>query len=294
MNSTSAPKGTHLWIGLLCLLWGSTWVVVKDGLDHLPPFSSAGVRMLVAAPLMAIVALFFKKRDSGQKPTLGLLVAMGLCNFALTYGIVYWSMQFLPSGMVSLLWAVFPLMMAAAAPLFLNGESLSRKQWVGFLLGFVGVVSLLFNDVKDAGPESLKAGAIALLSPLSSAVGTVYVKKYGAQVSSNLLNRDALLFGAALLLGAGLLAGEKPLDIEWTGQAIFSVAYLAALGTVTTFGLYFWLLRTAPATQMSLIAYITPAIAVTLGLVVRGEPVTWTIGLGGFLIFCGVLLGAKR
>ena len=115
-----------------------------------------------------------------------------------------------------------------------------------------------------ASPPAL----LLMLSPISVVIGTTLVKRYGGGVSSTLLNRNGMFVGAALLLGAAL-ALEREAGVSWTTPAIASVLYLAIMGTVVTFSLFFWLLRYAPAHRMALIAYVTPAIALFLGWAFR-------------------------
>ena len=131
--------------------------------------------------------------------------------------------------------------------------------------------------------------ALLLLSPLVSALGTTYVKKHGGGTSSLRLNRNGMAIGALLLWGAALFA-EREASFTWDWRALFSLLYLALFGTVTAFGLYFWLLRHTPANRLSVIAYVTPAIALTLGLTLGHEPITgFTLaGLGAILV--GVFL----
>ena len=157
----------------------------------------------------------------------------------------------------------------------------------GFLFGFLGVGVLFATDIGAIGPDAVPTGLILLLSPAISALGTAVVKRRGAHVSSILLNRNGMFLGALLLcLMAGLF--ERDQAAEWTPRAIGTIVYLALAGTVVTFTLYFWLMRYAPAYKLSLIAYITPAIAIALGVIVGDEPVTvHTLG-GAALILVGV------
>ena len=119
-------------IGLLCLVWGSTWVVIQGGLQSLPPFSSAALRFAIAALCMSGLAAALGKREGGTRPGLGLSLAQGCCNFAGSYGIVYWSETRLPSSLVSVLWAVFPMMQAVAGHLYLPAERLGAGQVAGW------------------------------------------------------------------------------------------------------------------------------------------------------------------
>jgi drug/metabolite transporter (DMT)-like permease len=276
-------------IAVMCVVWGSTWLVIREGLDDVPPFTSAALRFIVAGVAMSGLSALVGEREGGRAPSTWLWVVLGLCNFAASYGIVYRTETILPSGLVALLWGVFPLMMAFAAHLYLPGEKLGRQQWLGFLLGFVGLGLLFFTDLRKFGPEGVPAALVLFLSPLVSTVGNTVVKKYGQNTSSLLLNRNGMLLGGAVL-GVVALATERGADARWTPGAIGSVAYLALFGTVLTFGLYFWLLRYVDAHKMSLIAYVTPAIALTLGPLVRAEPMTRNTIAGAACILCGVVL----
>jgi drug/metabolite transporter (DMT)-like permease len=193
----------------------------------------------------------------------------------------------LPSGLVALLWGVFPMMMAVSGHRFLARERLGTRQWLGIALGFAGLAVLYSTDLVALGPGALPAALVLLASPLVSTVGNTIVKRDGAGTSSLALNRNAMLLGAALL-GALALAVERDAEARWTPAAIASVVYLAIPGTVVTFGLYFWLLRFVDAHRLSLIAYVTPAIAIALGSLLGDEPFTATIALGGALILAGV------
>src|SRR5690606_25893154 len=157
-------------------------------------------------------------------------------------GIVYWSETRLPSGLVSVLWGVYPLLQAAAGHVALPGERLTRSQALGFVLGFAGLNTLFLADLDALGPGAPAAGPVLLFSPVVTAAGTTYVKRHGARTSSVLLNRNGMWIGAGLLWIAAL-ATERDAPLEVDAAAVLSVLYLAVVGTVVSFGIYFWLLR---------------------------------------------------
>jgi drug/metabolite transporter (DMT)-like permease len=289
-----APLPTRaliLWISLLCLVWGSTWVVIADGLDSLPPLTSAAARFVLAALAMSGVVALMARREGGEAPPWWLAFSLGTLNFAASYAIVYWSETKLPSAVVSLLWGTFPLMMAIAGYLWL-GERLRLRQATGFVIAFSGVVLLFAKDLERFGDGALGWALLALASPLVSCVGTTLVKRYGTRINSLQLNRNAMAVGAAwLVLLAFVYEREAP--ATWSPRAIGSVVYLALFGTVFTFATYFWLLRRTSAYRLSTIAYITPAIAMLLGATVRQEAVgPWTLA-GAGLVLCGVALAVR-
>jgi drug/metabolite transporter (DMT)-like permease len=281
---------------VMCLVWGSTWLVIQQGLRDLPPLTSAGVRFALAGAIMLLVAPALARREGGARPPRLLVLQQGTLNMALPYSLVYWAETRLHSSLVAILWAVFPLMMAVCAHAWLPGERMRARQWVGMLAGFGGVYLLFQNDLRDAGPQAQGAAALLLLSPLVSALGTTLVKRKGGSVSSALLNRDGMLLGGALLCAAAFVF-ERGQPVEWSTRAVLSVVYLSAVGTVLAFGLYFWVMRYAPTYQLSLIAYVTPVIAMLLGALLNDEPVGLSTIGGLALILGGVasaLLGRRR
>ena len=288
-----SPLTITLLVGVLCLAWGSTWLVIKTGLRDLPPFTSAAMRFAIAAAVMAMLAPWLTRAEGGSRPPTWLWLQMGVLNVAVSYGIVYWCQTVLPSGVTSVLWAVFPLMVAVSSHWLLQHERLRPTHWLGFVLGFVGVSLLFFTDVQSFGADGVPAGLVLLLSPLAAAVSTTVIKRHGGGVSATLLNRNAMAVGAALLFAVGLLS-ESGDEIAWTGNAVFSLLYLSLLGTCLTFGLYFWLLRYASASKLSLIAFVTPCIALLLGSTLGGEPLYWHTLAGTGAIVAGIALAVRK
>jgi drug/metabolite transporter (DMT)-like permease len=283
---------TSVLVALLCAVWGSTWIVIRGGLRDLPPFTSAAARFAVAALAMTVVARLLARREGGMRPAPWVWLVSGLTNFAGSYGIVYWVETRLPSGLVAVLWGVFPILMALATRWFLPGERLGRGSGVGLLIGLGGLLVLFRGDVAALGAGAVPAALVLLLSPIVSVVGTTVVKRYGSASSSVLMNRNAMWVGAGALglLAFGTESGATP---RWTPAAIASVVYLALAGTALTFGVYFWLLRYAEAHKLALIAYVTPVIALTLGWTLGDEPIRATTLLGTGMVVGGVVLVAR-
>ncbi len=283
-------------IALLCLIWGSTWLVIREGLRDLPPFTSLAARLLVAGALFALVGPFVARKEGGQRPSLQLSMVHGFFVVALPYGIIYWAETTLSSGLTSVLWSVYPLLLGLTAHLLLPAERLVPSQWIGLCVGFFGVALMFATDIAEAGAASVRSGLVLLASPALSALGTTLLKRHGQGTSSALLNRNGMCL-AALSLAILSWTAESGLPVRWSSAAIASVFYLALVGTVLAFGLYFWLLRHAPATRLSLIAYCTPVVAVTLGGTVGGEKIGFATLAGMALVFAGiglVLTGKRR
>lgn len=285
------PLVVRLGLALLCAIWGSTWLVIRTGLEDLPALTSAAIRFTVAVALFSALTPFLRRREGGERPPVRLVLAMGVFNFAVPYGLLYWAEQVIPSSLASVLWAVFPMMMAAAGHRWL-GERLRPIAWLGFAGGFVGVALLFATDLRALGGGAVGVALVYLLSPGISTVGHVIVKRDGARTSSVELTRGGLGV-CAVLLWAVALPLEAGEELRWTPRALFSVAYLAVVGTVVAFGIYFWLMRFAPAHQMSLIAYVVPVIALGLGWGLGNEAVGLHTLVGTGLILSGIVAVAR-
>ncbi|MEM8711295.1 MAG: EamA family transporter [Planctomycetota bacterium] len=291
----TASRGTTLAVVVMCLVWGSTWFVVREGLQDMEPLGSAGLRFALAWLIMLPLAGFIAQREGGEKPTASLVLAMAAGNFAVSYGIVYWAEETLPSGLAAVLWGIYPIQTALIGHVYLPESRIVGLQWLGLAVGFLGVALLFLTDIVSVGGDATLRGAVLLLSPTVSAFATAYVKKHGAGVSSALLNRWALFVGSVMLLVAAWSI-EGGIEVPDGPRALSSIVYLALMGTVLTFTLYFWVLRTSSAVSLSLIAYVTPAIALIVGAGLGEERVTgWTIGgLSLILLGCGLVLRKPR
>ena len=290
-----SPRPTVVYglMGLISLVWGSTWLVIRTGLDDMPPLLGAGVRFIVAGAVMAGLVPLLRAREGGERPPWNVVLAQALCQFTGNFALVYWCETVIPSGLVSVLWATFPLMMALTGHFVTRAERLHGRQWLGLVLAFVGVASLFGTDVARGGPRAVTMGLLLLLAPASVTYSTVLVKRHAARASSLILNRDSMLIGGVLLLLLSALF-ERGAPVRVTPGAVFSVLYLALLGSVVTFGAYLWLLRTVPAYRLSLVSYVTPVFALLLGRTLRAEPFGRATLAGTALVLLGVAFTLRR
>ncbi|MEZ5966963.1 MAG: EamA family transporter [Planctomycetota bacterium] len=276
---------------IMCLVWGSTWIVIKEGGRDLPPFTGAAARFVIAFLVMALAARPLARLEGGGRAPWSLVAVTGVLQFFVSYAIVYWSETVLPAGLTAVLWSVYPLFVGLLSLWMLPGERLVSRQWLGFGLAFVGIAFLFWTDLMQAGAGHVRAGLVLLLSPFVVALANVYLRPRAAGVSAVLLNRDGLLVGATLLTLLAFTC-ERPLQVQWSRAALFSVGYLAAFGTCLTFSLYFWMLRYLSVGTLALMSYITPLVALTLGSIV-GESYSGHTALGTAIVLLGVALARR-
>ena len=276
---------------LLCFIWGSTWLVIKVGYGGLGPFNVAALRFLAAGLLCApLVPLVRARWPRGREEWL-LVTFVGVALFGVDYGLIYWSEQFIDSGLTAVLFATLPLITIFTAHLYVPGEPITPRKLAGTLLAFVGVIAL-FGDRLRLDPEKAVAMTAVVVATAFAAAASVATKRHGAALHPAALNAPAMLVGAATLIGASLASGEA-FAMPRDRQTIAAIAYLALAGSVVSFLAYFSLLKTWSTTSVSFISVFTPAIALVLGFVFLGERPTPLTAIGGALILAGVTLAVK-
>ena len=292
MGGVSAPGPARLGAAflLLTLIWGTTWAVIRVGLEGLPPLTGVGLRFLVAGAILLALVPAFGVRFAWSRRELGLWLMNGLFAFSASYVIVYWAEQYIPSGLTALLFATYPLFVAALAHFALPGERLTPFAAGGILLGFAGVAVIFSDDLAALGGARVREVAVVLLgSPVVSAVATVAVKRWGHGIHPLSLTAVPMLLTGVLVGGLALaLEGRTPLVFD--ARSVGALLYLAVLGSAVTFTVYYWMLSHVAATQVALIAYTIPIVAVAVGAAAFDEPVRARVVAGGVLVLAGVAI----
>jgi drug/metabolite transporter (DMT)-like permease len=280
-------------IGVLILIWGTTWAAIRIGLEGLPPLTGLSLRFAIAAAALLALAPVLGVRLGQTQVERRLWLASTLLNFCISYGILYWAEQWVPSGLTAVLFATFPLWTGLLAHFALPGERLTPRAFVGALVGFAGVAVIFSEDLRSlGGPQVAFAAAIVLLSPVSSALGSVAIKRWGQGIHP--LSLSAVPMGmTALVMGPVAVVAERGRELHFGTRPLLALLYLALFGSAVTFTLYYWLLKRLPATSLALITYATPVVAVGVGSVFLDEPFTLRILLGAALVIAGVAVAVR-
>ncbi len=277
---------------LLCLIWGSTWLVIKVGYGGLGPFNVSALRFLIAGAVMAVVAQATGARWPRGRVEWTAVGVVGLLMFAGDYGLIYWAEQYIESGLTAVLFATLPLMTLFVARVYLPGERVTAAKLGSSVLALAGTLAL-FADRLRLDAAAARPMLAVLGATLCAAVASVVSKRDAHDIPSATLNATSMLLGAAVLLLASLAAGDGirlPSDAGTWG----AVAYLSLVGSVLAFLLYFTLLKTWSVMSLSFISVFTPVIALLLGFVFLHEALTpWKVG-GAVLILVAVALANRQ
>ncbi|MGC8917418.1 MAG: DMT family transporter [Thermoanaerobaculum sp.] len=278
--------------GVICVVWGSTYLAIKVGLESFAPVSFAAVRYWLAAPLVALFARRAGVRFSFSVRRLWPAWGVGVLFIGLCNGMVFWAETRLESSYTALLITASPVWTALLAFLvgaWLPGEGrLGLRGWAGIALGLLGSYVLLRPQVQRAG--GLVAALVVELSVVVWAAGSLWVRHLRERYHPLEMATWQMVSGASFLTLLAGVRGEHLLHGPLRPASLASLAYLVVFGSCLAFSAYFYLLRAWPAARVATSAYLNPVVAVFLGWVVLAEwPGSHGIW-GGALVLLGVSL----
>jgi len=274
----------------ICLVWGSTWLAIRLGLDSLTPFISAGIRFFVASILIFIVIKLKGSSIQFDSKSVALYFYLGIMSFVIPFWLVYWAEQFIPSGLTSVVFGVFPFSVFLFSLILLKGEEADKFKLISVIFGFMGIL-IIFWDGLQLKIENHILGLIAVLvSALLQGSVAVVIKKWGGYLNPFSMNGPPLLVAGVLMIGLAFLFEDSG-SWEFNQKAVISILYLAIFGTILAFTTYFWLLKRINAVILSLSSFITPIIAIILGWVFLNEKLSDQVLIGTLLVLMGILFG---
>lgn len=277
------------------IIWGSTYLAIRYALDSLPPLLMAGARhTLAGAILYAVLRATGTARPKRvhwrSAAIIGALLLLG------GNGGVCWAEQTVPSGLAALFVTTVPVWMVLLNWFRREGVRPGLMEIGGVGLGLAGVILLIGTD-NLGGASVHRLGALVLIAAsLSWAFGSMYSRSAPLPESPLLVTAMQMLCGGVLLLLSGALSGEGArLELENVSlRSVLSLGYLTVLGSLVAFSAYVWLLRVSTPAKVSTYAFVNPVVAVALGFVFAGEPLTPRMMVAAAVIVTAVVLITRQ
>jgi drug/metabolite transporter (DMT)-like permease len=285
------PRSAYLALAAVCVIWGTTYLAIRLSLDAFPPALLGAVRWIVAGTILTGITVARGERMPGPHAWRDLSV-QGLLLLGLGNGGVNWAEQYVPSGLSAVIIATVPFFMIGVDRLFPGGARISREALVGLLVGFAGILMLVWPDLqlRDAAGARFAWGIVSLqIACLGWAIGSSYSKRHkhtGSVLGSTAVQ---MLAGGVAMLIVGLLAGEWR-HVHLAPRGVAAASYLIVMGSLAGFVSYIYALKHLPVELVSIYAYVNPLIAVVLGALVAGETFTLRTILAMAIVFAGIAL----
>lgn len=284
---TTTKTKAYIALGVVCILWGTTWVASKQGVMHMPALQLAGFRQLLAGATYIIFFLI-----SGAKWPRGrewyVIGVLSFLNILCSNGLTTWGVQYISAGLGAIIAATFPLWMVIIG-MFSSGDKIPSAALKGFLLGFAGICVIFYEHLHDFfNPEFLFGIAVSFTASWTWALGTVFTKREAKDFNPYFsLGLQMFLAGGVLLVVSYGTGKAIPInEVPW--QSWTAIAFLVVFGSVIAFGAYLYSLQRLSVEMMSIYAYINPIVAVILGSILFNEKLTLFIISGGAITLYGV------
>jgi drug/metabolite transporter (DMT)-like permease len=271
------------------LIWGSTYLAIRYGIESFAPYRMMGVRSIIAGSVLYL----WGRRQSAERISSAHWLSgfvLGALFFLGGHGSLAWAEKRIPSGVASLLVATIPVWLALFE-IAAGRIRLTSRLVLGLALGFGGVLFLTEPaELLPGESMDILGAAVVLASATSWAIGTVLSRKLTLPRSAILSSAMSLLGGGSLLLAVSFLAGESAPSSEISWVSIAAVAYLIVFGSIVGLVAYMWLLRVETASKVGTYAFVNPGIAVFLGWLAGGESLSGRILLATALMVSGVAI----
>ena len=285
----------HLAFIAVCLIWGTTYLAIRVALETVPVLLVAGLRWMAAGVVLCAVLLAMGRRLPPRR-LWGALILLGVLMNIVGNGLVVFAQQYVASGLTAVLIAVTPFWSALLEQRLPSGDRFTRRALIGLLVGFAGIVVLVWPSVSQggAGGRAFIGGVVAIqLACIGWVCGTSYARRH--ELGADPLASAALqmVFSGLMLLGGATVHGDWA-HLSFTPRTLAAMAYLTLIGSLVAYSAYIYAIQHLRLSLVSLYAYVNPIIAVALGALLLGEPLSGRIVLAAGLVLTGTaIVGPK-
>lgn len=284
-------KRAYLAFAAISIIWGTTYFAIKVALETIPPFAMGGLRYFIGG---VILALMLRARGI-RLPAVAAwppLAVIGLLMLGFGNGGVIYAEQFVPSGLAAVIVATTPFWMTGVQAMLSKGERLTSRQALGLVIGFTGIIVLVWPDLVASFSAGSRYG-VGIFALQLACIGWAFGSSYAKHVSqtSDVLAGAAMqmIFGGGWMLLASTVTGEWP-RLYFNAATSASLLYLILAGSVAGYAAYAYALKHLPVSTVSLYAYINPVIAVALGTLLLDEPFHARMVVAAVIIAAGIAI----
>ncbi len=277
---------------IIYLVWGTTFLAIRIGVQEVPPFLLAAIRFSIAG---IVVVGWMRARDEPLPTARQWLSAsvIAFLIFVCDYGLLFWAEKRVPSGIAAVMLATIPVFLAIAETIFLRTQKLTARLVLALLIGLGGVAVLMSRSLNLGGAPIDKRGAAALIvASISWSLGSVFTRKVQLPPSKGMSSGAQMLAGGILLaFTAGALGdfrGFHPSEVS--RGAWLALLYLIVFGSIVAFTAYVWLIHHESPTKVGTYAYVNPLVAVVVGYFLGGEALGLRTILGTVCVLTSVVV----
>ncbi len=291
MPEKTDTRGLIAWFNI-CIVWGTTYLAIRIGVEHIPPMLFAGIRWIIAGTGFILYLRLSGKSFPAVKELIPVAIP-GILMLGLGNGLVVVAEQWIPSGLAALLITTLPFWIVGIESIIPSGVKLNKIIVSGLILGLIGVFLIFSDDFKYLFIKENLIGVLSLMAAVFFwSLGTVY-SKYKKISVHPLMGASVQMLAAGILQTiVGLSLGEAS-QFYFERNSMLALIYLILIGSIIGYGSYIYAIKKLPLSLVSTYAYINPVIALFLGWLILDERLTIQIIIAAFVIIAGVFVVKK-
>ena len=283
----------YLALGLVCIIWGTTYLALRIAVLHFPPFLFTAIRQTTAGLLLLAFVFMLGKAAMPSRDHLLRQAIGGFFMISMGNGLVAWAEMHIPSGVAAIICSLMPVLVILINVAIHRDEKPTIPIIAGVTLGLAGIVIMFSEHLAGFSKAEYIIGILfTFAAVIAWAGGSIWIKKHHTE-SNPFVNAGLQMFFGGFLLFPFSLAFDDLSGISFTAEVSWALAYLIIFGSLVAYASYAYALRKLPMTIVSLYAYINPIVAVVLGWLVLGETLNIKIWFAMLLTITGIYIVNK-
>ena len=282
------PKHWFVFV-TLGLIWSSSFLWIKIGVQEIGPMALTAFRMLFGAVTAVAIGIYQKVTWPRDRQTWSIFAVLGPASLAIPIFFISWGEQTIDSAVASILNATVPLFTIVLAHFLLQDDKMTVQKVFGLLIGFGGVVILMSKDLTAGAHNSILGQAAVILASLFYAGSGVFARKLTRHVNGIVRGALPLVTSALFMWAIGPLA-ERPFRIPDLSLTWLAILWLGILGSGFAVIMLWYLIHEIGPTRTSLVTYLFPVGGVILGVIFLNEQLSWQLVAGTVLIIASLVV----
>src|SRR5688572_22151135 len=283
----------YIALGAICLIWGTTYLVLRIAVLHFPPLLFVTIRQLIAGGLLIG---FMMLSGKAAWPDLGHVKRQAIAGFfmmSLGNGLVAWAEVHIPSGVAAIICSLMPVMVIIINLMINRDERPTVPIILGVAIGLIGIVMIFSEHIAEFSNRQYVLGIVmTFVALIAWAGGSIWIKKKNVE-SNPFVNAGLQMFFGGLWLFPFSFAFDDLSNVSWSPEAAYALLYLIVFGSIIAYASYSYALRKLPMTIVSLYAYVNPIVAILLGWLVLDEKLNARIVIAIILTVAGIYIVNK-
>jgi len=288
--NAGAKQKAYFALTATSLIWGTTWVASRIGVQHVPGLQVSYIRQFISGSLL-LTFYFIKGEKLPTWPQFRWLFVLSIFMFVLANGLATWSVKFISSGLASLISALYPLCVVLIEMLLFKKNNNSPLTFIGLFVGIAGVAVVFYENAFHSQPEGYGFGVLlGFIAMFGWSVGTIFVARNKYNMNPYYAMGWQMFISSFIIFIAASATDNRIPISEIPYQTWGAIGYLTLMGSVIAFTAFIYSIKHLPPAISSLYAYINPLVAMVTGAILLNEPLTSTIIIGACITLAGVYL----